>query len=107
MTILNQTIQTFAEEALHAVFNEQLGMWVSLAGQGECFKSTLDSETVGDSRIVGSVGLAGELQAVVCLNISKAFADGMAAQMFGLPQEEVSDAEVNDSVGEVTNMITG
>ena len=59
--------------------------------------------------ISGSVGLGGEtVTGAVYLHLSAAFAGQAAAAMLGLPPEEsLGDAEVNDVVGEVTNMLAG
>lgn len=62
-----------------------------------------------DGRVSGSVGFAGEhVTGAVYLHLSAAFANQVAAAMLGITPEEISgDSEVNDVVGEATNMITG
>lgn len=62
-----------------------------------------------DSRVTGSIGFAGEnITGAIYLHFSARFATVAAAAMLGLKPEEVSDEnEVNDVVGEATNMITG
>lgn len=61
------------------------------------------------SRVSGSVGFAGEtINGAVYLHLSSPFAKRAAAAMLGLSLEDISnEAEVNDVVGEVTNMIAG
>jgi chemotaxis protein CheX len=60
-------------------------------------------------RVSGSVGFAGDtVTGAVYLHLSAAFANRATAAMLGLPPEEISrEADVNDVVGEVTNMLTG
>jgi len=58
-------------------------------------------------RVTGTVGFAGEeITGAVYLHLSGKFAARIAGAMLGL--EEVSaEAEINDVVGEVTNMLAG
>jgi chemotaxis protein CheX len=62
-----------------------------------------------EGRVTGSVGFGGEtVHGVVYLHLTEDFARNAAAAMLGLPPEEVSaDSDVNDVIGEVTNMLTG
>jgi CheY-specific phosphatase CheX len=62
-----------------------------------------------DSRVTGSVGFAGDkVTGAIYLHMSAPFAQIAAAAMLGLKPEEISDEnEVNDVVGEATNMVTG
>lgn len=62
-----------------------------------------------DGRVSGSVGFAGEhVTGAVYLHLSAPFASQVAAAMLGITPEEISnESEVNDVVGETTNMITG
>jgi chemotaxis protein CheX len=62
-----------------------------------------------DGRVTGSVGFGGEhVTGAVYLHLSESFAKQVAAAMLGITPEEISDEqEVNDVVGEATNMITG
>jgi chemotaxis protein CheX len=60
-------------------------------------------------RISGSVGFAGDsINGAVYIHFSNGFATKAAATMLGLKPEDVTnDAEVNDVIGEVANMVTG
>lgn len=61
-----------------------------------------------DERVTGSVAFAGDhINGAVYLHLGTAFAAQVAGAMLGLPAEELGEAEVNDVVGEVTNMLTG
>jgi chemotaxis protein CheX len=61
------------------------------------------------SRVTGAVGFAGEtVNGAVYLHLSAPFAIKIAATMLGIAPEEISaENEVNDVVGEATNMVTG
>ena len=60
-------------------------------------------------RVSGSVGFAGEnVTGAVYLHLSAAFATHVAATMLGLTPEQIEgESEVNDVVGEMTNMLAG
>jgi chemotaxis protein CheX len=61
-----------------------------------------------DDRVTGCVAFAGErINGAVYLHFATPFANQVAGAMLGLPPEELGEAEVNDVVGEVTNMLTG
>lgn len=60
-------------------------------------------------RVTGSIGFAGDaVTGAVYLHLSTDFAKKVAATMLGISPEEISDEnEINDVVGEATNMVTG
>ncbi len=60
-------------------------------------------------RVSGSVGFVGEtVSGSVYLHVPAPLAAQIAGAMLGLPAEEVpGDADVNDVLGEVTNMLAG
>ena len=61
-----------------------------------------------EERVTGSVAFAGErINGAVYLHLGTAFAGQVAGAMLGLPAEDLGEAEVNDVVGEATNMLTG
>ena len=62
-----------------------------------------------DGRVTGAVGFAGErVTGAVYLHLSEPFSKQVGAAMLGITPEEItSENEVNDVVGEATNMITG
>jgi chemotaxis protein CheX len=62
-----------------------------------------------EERVTGSVGFGGEnVTGAVYLHLSAALAGRVTATMLGLPpQEVIGDVEVNDVVGEMTNMLAG
>jgi len=68
-----------------------------------------DTSQFGDGRVSGTVGFAGKtVVGSVYLHVTAPFACQAAAAMLGLPPEEITGAaEVNDVIGEVTNMLAG
>lgn len=61
-----------------------------------------------EDRVTGSVAFAGEhVNGAVYLHLGTPFAGQVAAAMLGLAPEDLGEPEVNDVVGEVTNMLTG
>ena len=64
--------------------------------------------SLAGARITGTVGMAGEtVTGQVYLHLHAALAAQAAAAMLGLAVEELGETEVNDVMGEVTNMIAG
>jgi len=58
--------------------------------------------------ISGSVGFIGAaITGTVYLHLSPLFGLRATAAMLGLPPEELTDADSNDVIGEVTNMLAG
>jgi CheY-specific phosphatase CheX len=61
-----------------------------------------------EERVTGSVAFAGDhINGAVYLHLSTRFAGEVAAAMLGLTPADLGEAEVNDVVGEATNMLTG
>ena len=59
-------------------------------------------------RVTGCVAFAGEhVNGAVYLHLGTPFATTVAAAMLGLAPADLGEAEVNDVVGEATNMLTG
>ena len=60
-------------------------------------------------RVSGSVGFVGEaVTGAVYLHVPAPFAARITSAMLGLPEAEIpGDADVNDVMGEVTNMLAG
>ncbi len=58
-------------------------------------------------QIIGMVGIAGATQGTVCLRTDYGFAHAAAAAMLGMPENELSESDVNDAIGELTNIVAG
>jgi chemotaxis protein CheX len=101
-TVSTAQISDYLSRHLGDVFEMMLSMKaVSAPGT--------DAHRLHGERVTGTVGLAGDaVTGSVYLNISPAFALQATAAMLGLPAEEITgDTEINDVVGEVTNMLAG
>jgi chemotaxis protein CheX len=101
-TITVSGIREFVAGHLNDVFETMLSLKAEPGGgpEGDPF--------VGE-HVSGSVGLAGEtVNGSVYLHFSAPFARQAAAAMLGLGPEEITNvSDVNDVVGEVTNMVGG
>jgi CheY-specific phosphatase CheX len=64
-------------------------------------------EAVGDAAYAGCVHLAAEPQAAVVFECAEPLARLMAARMFDVATAELTDADVCDAIGELTNMAAG
>ncbi len=102
MTQINQVdLKTFAENSTRDVFGTMLSMKLDPV---EISKK----ETISGSKVVGTVSFAGEAMGNICIHVSDLFAKMMAAAMLGMEPDEMEDEdEVNDVIGEVSNMIGG
>ena len=102
---MSQTIQIpniceFMNRHLLDVFDTMLSMKVVGAPGGGVAEF--------DERVTGGVAFAGEqINGAVYLHLGAPFAGKVAAAMLGLTPEDLGESEVNDVVGEVTNMLTG
>ncbi len=102
---MTQTVQLaniceFMNRHLVDVFETMLSMKaVSVPGDGV---------PMFEERVTGCVAFAGEhINGAVYLHLGAPFATHVAAAMLGLKPEDLGEPEVNDVVGEATNMITG
>jgi len=102
---MSQTIQIpniceFMSRHLVDVFETMLSMKATLAANA--------TMPPFEERVTGSVAFAGEhINGAVYLHLGTPFATRIAAAMLGLEPADLGEAEVNDVVGEVTNMLTG
>lgn len=99
--ITTAAVQEFLVRHLSDVFSTMLSMpAVPLAEPPQ-------SDT--KERVSGSVGFGGEtVTGLVYLHLPAPFAARVTRAMLGLPEEEPpGDGDVNDVVGEVTNMLAG
>jgi chemotaxis protein CheX len=94
-------IRHFLNGHLADVFETMLSMKAKLAED--------DTPPEFGMRTTGSVGFGGDsVTGAVYLHLSSDFANRIAAAMLGLPPEEaLGESEVNDVIGECTNMLAG
>jgi CheY-specific phosphatase CheX len=102
---MSQTIQIpniceFMKRHLVDVFETMLSMKAVVVPEGGLPQI--------EERVTGSVAFAGEhITGAVYLHLCTPFANQVSAAMLGLTVEDLGEAEVNDVVGEATNMLTG
>jgi CheY-specific phosphatase CheX len=94
-------IQAYMAKHLAEVFETMLSMQAAPRADSEM--------PSGTDRISGTVGFAGEtITGGVYLHLTAPFGKQVTATMLGMQLEEVTnDSEVNDVIGEVTNMLGG
>ena len=70
-------------------------------------KDDQEAKIVGDTYL-GMVTFKGDIEGCVSITLEEAAAKAVAANMLGLePDEEVSEEDLADAVGEVANMVMG
>ena len=57
--------------------------------------------------VAGSVGVSGATDCLISMEMQEQAARAVAAAMFGLDAPDVSDDDIADAVGELTNMVGG
>ncbi len=83
------------------VFNTMLSM--DIESSSVVTRSSLDG-----IKLVGSVSFVGDVMGSIYVQISDAFAYNITAAMLGIDIEEIEgEDEINDVVGEMSNMIGG
>ena len=102
MTDINKLdLKGFCTMATRSVFHTMLSMEVNI-GDAD---STME---LSGAKIVGSVSFTGDVVGNFCIHITQNFARIMAAAMLGMEPDEIEDDdEINDVIGEVSNMIGG
>ena len=104
---MNKTISTAdIRDYVASHFGEVFETMLSL--KAESVPEFNASQLTGE-RVSGSVGMAGDtVTGSVFLHVSAAFAVQATGAMLGMtPEELAGESEVNDVIGEVTNMIAG
>lgn len=94
-------IEKFINNAAIEVFDMMLSMEIE-----PC--EVNDTALVDGGRIVGAVSFAGDVTGNVSVQVTQSFGEVITANMLGIDIEEIEDdEEVNDAVGELSNMIGG
>lgn len=94
-------LTSIAVNSTKQVFQTMLSMGIDPLPPGSNGK-------LSGNRVVGSVGFAGDVMGNIYIHVPGGFAKEMAAAMLGMEPEEIEDDdEVNDVIGEVSNMIGG
>ncbi len=80
-------------------------IWSSVLGDDEPLVPTT-SELTGE-RVTGCVHISGGWAGSVLFSCSQETAERVAGALFGMEQPEVSDSEIVDAIGELTNVVGG
>ena len=59
------------------------------------------------NRYMGAINFAGEVNGTLNIKLGEEFAKIMTAAMLGMLQEEITEEEIKDVIGETTNIISG
>lgn len=94
-------IREFMVQHLREVFSTMLSMTPETSDSKELPQTA--------NRVTGVVGMAGEeIDGVLYLHLGDDLAVKAASAMLGIgPEDGLGEAEVNDVVGEITNMVAG
>jgi CheY-specific phosphatase CheX len=101
-TLLSEpNLKTFMDDTVITVFDTMLGMAIDPSVGGAVFPPP-------EPQVIGMVGLAGAITAVVCLRVPESFSEGLTRAMIAAgPDEPLTEADVNDVIGELANIIAG
>jgi len=92
---------SFVVNGVKEVFDKMLSMSIENV-------AVSPNESIDGSKVVGSVSFAGAILGSVNIHIPANLTKVLAANMLGLSPEEIeSEEEINDVVGEMSNMIGG
>jgi len=102
MTDINKLdLKGFCTNSTKGVFHTMLSMEVGVSEADAAF-------ALSGNKVVGCVGFAGDVIGNICVHVPKQFARVMAAAMMGMEVDEIEDdEEINDVIGEVSNMVGG
>jgi chemotaxis protein CheX len=96
-------ISGYVRGAVREVFSTMLGL-EAISNEDVDDKVTLPVNIEGLS---GSVSFAGKMDGILYLNFSEQMAKGCSAQILGSDPATITDEEVSDVIGELTNMVSG
>lgn len=92
----------------HQILEISQEIWESLLGM-EIEGSDELSNAFADSKrtVTGFVNIGGAWEGTILLEVSDTLSKAFAAAMLGISSDEVSDQDVADALGELTNMVGG
>ncbi len=94
-------LNNFVLNGVKEVFDKMLSMPIQPTKLDE-------GETISGKRIVGSVSFAGAIMGSVNIHVPEPLSKVLAASMLGMEPEEIQgEEEVEDVIGEMSNMIGG
>ncbi|SPD75212.1 hypothetical protein PITCH_A50014 [uncultured Desulfobacterium sp.] len=98
--IYSLDFKRFVARATNDIFDTMLSLKINI--------SDVSTETIIEkTRIVGSVGFAGEVMGCMNIHVGYTFAKVIAGAMLGEEPEAIEEEGILDVVGELSNMIGG
>lgn len=97
-----EAMTELARDTWTSLLADEDGLLPRLAG-GEAASLS----AAGSAAIAATVDISGEWNGTACLSCSMAAARRAASVMFGMDEDELSQEEVNDAVGELINVVGG
>jgi chemotaxis protein CheX len=94
-------LKLYIDDAVITVFDTMLAMELRPSDRGARFKTD-------EMQVIGMVGIAGGITAVLCLRVTQTFAYRLTDAMLGNePGAQPSESDVNDVIGELANIAAG
>jgi CheY-specific phosphatase CheX len=94
-------LKLYIDDAVITVFDTMLAMELRPSDRGARFKTD-------EMQVIGMVGIAGGITAVLCLRVTQTFAYRLTDAMLGNPPgSSPSESDVNDVIGELANIAAG
>jgi CheY-specific phosphatase CheX len=94
-------LKLYVDDAIITVFDTMLAMELQPSDRGARFKTD-------EVQVIGMVGIAGGITAVLCLRVSQSLAFRLTDAMLGNePGSSQSESDVNDVIGELANIAAG
>jgi len=101
IAISEENLKLFVDDAVMTVFELVLNMHIERTKPQE-------PGVMKENQVIGMVGIAGRNRGVVCLRMEERFSRIVAAAMLSLEADDsLSVMDINDVVGELTNIIAG
>jgi CheY-specific phosphatase CheX len=99
--LLENELKLYIDDTVVTVFDTMLAMELLPSVPGAFFRTS-------EPQVIGMVGLAGSITALVCLRVSETFSRRLACAMLDVaPGESLPDSDVNDVIGELANITAG
>ena len=86
--------------AVSGVFDSMLGLPLTVADEFAESQADLPSVT-------GVISISGEWNGAVVVTVPEALARAIAAAMFAMDADALTSVEINDAIGELSNMVGG
>lgn len=97
-----QAMSNFVQGAVREVFSTMISLEVEGSLHGDSDQGRHPTEYTG---VTGSVSFTGKMTGTLYLSMSEKFASDVGAEIMG--NSSIPDEDINDVVGELTNMVTG